>query len=54
MQQVDIFRKAALHVERQWKTSPRSLFTIVVARNAKAAPSRRSASATRVEAPAAP
>jgi len=35
MQQVDIFRKGALHVERQWKTSPRSLFTIVVARNAK-------------------
>ena len=27
-----------LHVERQWKTSPRSLFTIVVARNAKALP----------------
>ena len=27
-----------LHVERQWKTSPRSLFTIVVARNAKAVP----------------
>ena len=27
-----------LHVERQWKTSSRSLFTIVVARNAKALP----------------
>jgi phosphatidylethanolamine/phosphatidyl-N-methylethanolamine N-methyltransferase len=27
-----------LHVERQWKTSRRSLFTIVVARNAKALP----------------
>ena len=27
-----------LHLERQWKTSPRSLFTIVVARNAKALP----------------
>jgi len=27
-----------LHVERQWKTSPRSLFTIVIARNAKAVP----------------
>jgi phosphatidylethanolamine/phosphatidyl-N-methylethanolamine N-methyltransferase len=31
----------ALHVERQWKTSPRSLFTIVVARNAKAVPAAR-------------
>ncbi|MFN8543194.1 MAG: methyltransferase domain-containing protein [Candidatus Binatia bacterium] len=30
-----------LHVERQWKTSPRSLFTIVVARNAKALPASR-------------
>src|SRR5437867_6939910 len=27
-----------LHVERQWKTSLRSLFTIVIARNAKAVP----------------
>ena len=42
MQQVDIFRNAAtLHVERQWKTSPRSLFTIVVARNAKPATTTR-------------
>ena len=55
MQQVDIFRKGALHVERQWKTSPRSLFTIVVARNAKAAPSKRSVSRTTpAESPAAP
>ena len=55
MQQVDIFRKGALHVERQWKTSPRSLFTIVVARNAKATPSKRSVSAaTPAESPAAP
>ena len=55
MEQVDIFRKGALHVERQWKTSPRSLFTIVVARNAKAAPSKRSVSAAApVESPAAP
>jgi phosphatidylethanolamine/phosphatidyl-N-methylethanolamine N-methyltransferase len=30
-----------LHVERQWKTSPRSLFTVVIARNAKAVPARR-------------
>ena len=46
MQQVDIFRKGALHVERQWKTSPRSLFTIVVARNAKAAPRGRTVSSS--------
>jgi len=52
---VDIFRKGALHVERQWKTSPRSLFTIVVARNAKAAPSGRSVGrAARMESPVAP
>ncbi len=31
-----VLDRRALHVERQWKTSPRSLFTIVVARNAKA------------------
>ena len=55
MQQVDIFRKGALHVERQWKTSPRSLFTIVVARNAKAAPSKRSVTVSApTESPAAP
>jgi phosphatidylethanolamine/phosphatidyl-N-methylethanolamine N-methyltransferase len=34
----DVLDRRALHVERQWKTSPRSLFTIVVARNAKAVP----------------
>jgi len=34
----DVLDRRALHVERQWKTSPRSLFTIVVARNAKALP----------------
>jgi phosphatidylethanolamine/phosphatidyl-N-methylethanolamine N-methyltransferase len=34
----EILDRRALHVERQWKTSPRSLFTIVVARNAKAVP----------------
>jgi phosphatidylethanolamine/phosphatidyl-N-methylethanolamine N-methyltransferase len=32
----DILDRRTLHVERQWKTSPRSLFTILVARNAKA------------------
>ncbi len=32
----DILDRETLHVERQWKTSPHSLFTIVVARNAKA------------------
>ena len=32
----DVLDRQALHVDRQWKTSPRSLFTIVVARNAKA------------------
>jgi phosphatidylethanolamine/phosphatidyl-N-methylethanolamine N-methyltransferase len=36
----DVLDRRALHVERQWKTSPRSLFTIVVARNAKAVPAR--------------
>jgi phosphatidylethanolamine/phosphatidyl-N-methylethanolamine N-methyltransferase len=35
----DVLDRRALHVERQWKTSARSLFTIVVARNAKAVPS---------------
>ncbi len=34
----DVLDRRALHVERQWKTSARSLFTIVVARNAKAVP----------------
>jgi phosphatidylethanolamine/phosphatidyl-N-methylethanolamine N-methyltransferase len=37
----DVLDRRALHVERQWKTSPRSLFTIVVARNAKAVPATR-------------
>jgi phosphatidylethanolamine/phosphatidyl-N-methylethanolamine N-methyltransferase len=31
----DVLDRRALHVEREWKTSRRSLFTIVVARNAK-------------------
>jgi phosphatidylethanolamine/phosphatidyl-N-methylethanolamine N-methyltransferase len=31
----DLIDRRTLHVERQWKTSPRSLFTIVIARNAK-------------------
>ena len=34
----EILDRSTLHVERQWKTSRRSLFTIVVARNAKAVP----------------
>jgi phosphatidylethanolamine/phosphatidyl-N-methylethanolamine N-methyltransferase len=34
----DMLDRRVLQVERQWKTSPRSLFTIVVARNAKAVP----------------
>jgi phosphatidylethanolamine/phosphatidyl-N-methylethanolamine N-methyltransferase len=34
----EILDRRSLHVERQWKTSPRSLFTVVVARNAKAVP----------------
>ncbi len=37
----DVLDRQALHVDRQWKTSPRSLFTIVVARNAKAVPASR-------------
>ena len=37
----DLLDRDTLHVERQWKTSPRSLFTIVIARNAKAVPSAR-------------
>jgi phosphatidylethanolamine/phosphatidyl-N-methylethanolamine N-methyltransferase len=35
----DVLDRRALHVEREWKTSRRSLFTIVVARNAKGIPS---------------
>ncbi len=31
----DILDRRMLHVEQQWKTSPRSLFTIVIARNTK-------------------
>jgi phosphatidylethanolamine/phosphatidyl-N-methylethanolamine N-methyltransferase len=31
----DILDPSTLHVERQWKTSPRSLFTIMIARNTK-------------------
>jgi len=31
----DVIDHDALHVERRWKTSPRSLFTIVLARSAK-------------------
>jgi phosphatidylethanolamine/phosphatidyl-N-methylethanolamine N-methyltransferase len=40
----EVLDRRALHVERQWKTSPRSLFTIVVARNAKAVPAAPQAS----------
>jgi phosphatidylethanolamine/phosphatidyl-N-methylethanolamine N-methyltransferase len=36
----DVLDRRALHVERQWKTSRRSLFTIVIARNAKAVPAQ--------------
>jgi phosphatidylethanolamine/phosphatidyl-N-methylethanolamine N-methyltransferase len=36
----DVVDRRTLHVERQWKTSARSLFTIVVARNAKALAAR--------------
>jgi phosphatidylethanolamine/phosphatidyl-N-methylethanolamine N-methyltransferase len=43
----DVLDRQALHVERQWKTSPRSLFTIVVTRNAKALPAPRPLSAAR-------
>jgi hypothetical protein len=39
----DVLDRTELHVERQWKTSPRSLFTIVVARNAKVVPAARRA-----------
>jgi len=34
----DVLDDRTLHLERSWKTSPRSLFTIMVARNAKAVP----------------
>jgi phosphatidylethanolamine/phosphatidyl-N-methylethanolamine N-methyltransferase len=40
----EVLDRRALHVERQWKTSRRSLFTIVVARNAKAVPAAPQAS----------
>ncbi len=43
LQLPDVVSNHTLHVERQWKTSRRSLFTIVVARNAKALPARTSA-----------
>jgi phosphatidylethanolamine/phosphatidyl-N-methylethanolamine N-methyltransferase len=36
----EVVDRRALHVERQWKTTRRSLFTIVVARNAKVVPAR--------------
>jgi len=42
----DLLARDTLHVERQWKTSPRSLFTIVIARNAKAIPAGRGAAST--------
>ena len=42
----EVLDRRALHVERQWKTSPRSLFTIVVARNAKALAESRSLGAS--------
>lgn len=41
----DVLDRRVLQVERQWKTSPRSLFTIVVARNAKAVPRRQARAA---------
>ena len=39
----DILDRRTLHVERQWKTSRRSLFTIVVARNTKRLDTRSAA-----------
>jgi phosphatidylethanolamine/phosphatidyl-N-methylethanolamine N-methyltransferase len=45
----DILDPKVLHVERQWKTSARSLFTIVVARNATTRPS--ATAATSITAP---
>jgi phosphatidylethanolamine/phosphatidyl-N-methylethanolamine N-methyltransferase len=45
----DVLDREALHVDRQWKTSPRSLFTIVVARNAKAVPAARGRVRTRMQ-----
>ncbi len=51
----DVVDRTALHVERQWKTGQRSLFTIVVARNAKAVPAaRRLRPSRQVEAAAVP
>jgi phosphatidylethanolamine/phosphatidyl-N-methylethanolamine N-methyltransferase len=44
----EVLKEQALHVERQWKTSPRSLFTIVVARNAKALRSESMVGGTKV------
>jgi phosphatidylethanolamine/phosphatidyl-N-methylethanolamine N-methyltransferase len=40
----DVIDRRTLHVERQWKTSRHSLFTIVVARNLKAVRGRRGVS----------
>ena len=45
----DVLDRDALHVDRQWKTSPRSLFTIVAARNAKAVPAARGRVRTRMQ-----
>ncbi|HZP43444.1 MAG TPA: class I SAM-dependent methyltransferase [Candidatus Binatia bacterium] len=39
----DVLDRRTLHVERQWKTSRHSLFTIVVARNVKPVAGRESA-----------
>ena len=47
----EVLDHTTLHVERQWKTSRHSLFTIVVARNAKAVPAARQAPVTRVRRP---
>ena len=46
----EVLDHRTLHVERQWKTSRRSLFTIVVARNAKVVPAASYARRARSEA----
>ena len=49
-----VLDRRTLHVDRQWKTSRYSLFTIVVARNAKALVSPRPRATEPVEAEASP
>ena len=54
LRMAEVVDPAHLHIERQWKTSARSLFTIVVARNAKALVTPRARTAPTVAQQSAP